>query len=76
MHSIHKLIGQKLSKSSVCYVLITCEEAAADGNMEVQMTYEGDAALASYMLHGAQVAIDEQDLDEEKDEQKILSIGG
>lgn len=74
--NVHKLIGQKLSKSSVCYVLITCEEAAADGNMQVEMTYEGDATLASYLLHGAQIAIDEQDSDDGDCQRKILSIGG
>lgn len=72
-HHVHKLIGQKLSKSSVCYVLITCEEASADGNMQVEMTYEGDAALASYLLQGAQAQIEQ---DEERDgEQKIVSFG-
>ncbi|MCE5316304.1 MAG: hypothetical protein LLG04_02945 [Parachlamydia sp.] len=74
--NVHKLIGQKLSKSSVCYVLITCEEANADGDMQVEMTYEGDAALASYLLQGAQNAIDDQDEEEKCCQRKILSIGG
>lgn len=78
--NVHKLIGEKLSKSlsknSLCYVLITCEEANADGDMQVEMTYEGDAALASYLLQGAQNAIDEQDEEEKCCQRKILSIGG
>lgn len=73
---VHKLIGQKLSKSCVSYVLITCAEANADGDMQVEMTYEGDAALASYLLQGAQNAIDEQDEEEKCCQRKILSIGG
>lgn len=74
--NVHKLIGQKLSKSCVSYVLITCEEANADGDMQVEMTYEGDAALASYLLQGAQNAIDEQEDEERCCQRKILSIGG
>lgn len=74
--NVHKLIGQKLSKSCVSYVLITCEEANGDGDMQVEMTYEGDAALASYLLQGAQNAIDEQDEEERCCQRKILSIGG
>lgn len=74
--NVHKLVGQKLSKKSVCYVLITCEEAAADGTMQVEMTYEGDPALASFLLQGAQTAIDEEEGDEPNCQKKILSIGG
>lgn len=73
--NVDKLIGQ-LKKSSVCYVLITCQEAAADGNMQVEMTYEGDTALASYLLQGAQIAIDEQEEEDVCCQRKILSIGG
>lgn len=73
----NKEIDKKLSKRPLCYVLVTCQEANADGNMQVEMTYEGDAALASYLLHGAQQAIEEQiteiDLNPPK---KILSFGG
>lgn len=74
--SVHKLIGQKLSKNSLCYVLITCQEATADGNMEVEMTYEGDAALASFLLEDAQRVIHEQDLEKTAGQQKIVSFGG
>jgi hypothetical protein len=57
-HNVHKLIGQKLSKSSVCYVLITCEKTETDGDLQVEMTYQGDPVLASYLLQGAQSSID------------------
>lgn len=50
----------KSIKNHACYLLITCDEPSADGNMQVQMTCEGDVALASYLLQGAQSLIDDQ----------------
>lgn len=58
-----KRIHDTLSKNHACYVLITCDEPTDDGNMQVQMTYEGDADLAAYLLQGAQSIIDERDDD-------------
>ena len=60
-----KRIRAKLAQENVCYVLITCTEPSEDGNMEVEMTYEGDAALACYLLQGAQNFIEEQEEEEE-----------
>lgn len=56
-----KRIRDKLAKNPACYVLITCEQPSPDGDMQVEMTYEGDAALASYLLQGAQSFIDENE---------------
>jgi hypothetical protein len=56
-----KRIQDKLAKNPSCYVLITCNQPSLDGSMEVEMTYEGDVALASYLLQGAQAFIDEQE---------------
>lgn len=47
-------------KDHACYVLITCGRPSEDGNMQVEMTYEGDATLASYLLQGAQSIIDDE----------------
>lgn len=47
------------SKKNCCYVLITCREPSEGGEMEVEMTYKGDAILASYLLQGAQSYIDQ-----------------
>lgn len=55
-----KRLRDRLSKNHACYVLITCDAPTDDGNMQVEMTYEGDAALASYLLQGAQSMIDEK----------------
>ena len=56
-----KKIKEALAKNHACYVLITCDEPSTDGNMQVEMTYEGDATLAAYLLQGAQNFIDEQE---------------
>jgi hypothetical protein len=46
------------SQKHACYVLITCKEPSADGKMQVEMTYEGDAYLAAYLIESAQHFID------------------
>ena len=69
-----KRIKEKLGKNNVCYVLITCAEPADNGDMEVEMTYEGDAALACYLLQGAQNLIEEQEESPIQQQSKIISI--
>jgi len=59
---VEKYLKETLAKKHVCYVLITCDAPADDGNMQVEMTYEGDAALAAYLLQGAQEFIDSQEV--------------
>jgi hypothetical protein len=54
-------IKKTLAKNHACYVLITCDKPKADGQMEVEMSYEGDAALASYLLQGAKTILDESE---------------
>ena len=43
-----------LGEKNACYVLITCSEPSEDGKIEVEMTYEGDAVLAAYLIESAQ----------------------
>jgi hypothetical protein len=45
---------------TICYVLLTCSEAAADGSMEVEMKYEGDKWLAAYLIQSAQGILEEE----------------
>jgi hypothetical protein len=61
--NIDKRTRDQLAKKHSCYILITCDEAAEDGNMEVNMTYEGDPILAACMLEGAQSLLDDQVLE-------------
>lgn len=54
-----KQLKETLAKNHACYVLITCDEPTEDGEMQVEMTYEGDATVAAYLIQGAQSFIDE-----------------
>ena len=49
------------SKNGACYILITCGEPSEDGKMQVEMTYEGDALLAAYLLESAQGMIEHKE---------------
>lgn len=59
---LEKNLKDTLAKNHLCYVLITCDPPDDDeGKMQVELTYEGDAALAAYLLQGAQAFVDEQE---------------
>lgn len=55
-----KHLQRALKKDPSCYVLITCGQPSVDGQMDVEMTYEGDADLAAYLLQGAQNYLDQE----------------
>lgn len=57
--STNKSLKDELAKKHACYVLITCNEPTDDGNMQVEMSYQGDATLAAYILQGAQMHLEE-----------------
>lgn len=54
-------VWKEALKKHACYVLITCDTPNEEGFMEVNMTYEGDTALAAYLLQGAQALMDQQE---------------
>lgn len=56
-----KHLQEALDKNPSCYVLITCGQPSEDGQMQVEMTYQGDATLAAYLLQGAQSFIDQEE---------------
>jgi hypothetical protein len=58
-----KHLQEVLDKDPSCYVLITCGQPSEDGQMQVEMTYQGDAMLASYLIQGAQFYIEEEEID-------------
>lgn len=60
---VEKCLKDELAKKHACYVLITCNEPTDDGRMQVEMSYEGDATLAAYILQGAQLHIEDTDAD-------------
>ncbi|MCH9627041.1 MAG: hypothetical protein S4CHLAM2_06750 [Chlamydiales bacterium] len=43
-----------LKEDQACCIVITCGQPSADGKMSVEMSYEGDPILASYLLENAQ----------------------
>ena len=50
----------QLSKDNACCVIITCSYPDNQEKMHVNFSYEGDKTLVSYLLEGAQSAIDEE----------------
>jgi len=56
-----KEIHEKLSKKYACYVLITCTPPKDDGDMNVEMHYEGPKPLASYLVEGARSFFEEEE---------------
>ncbi len=53
-------LKKELAKKHACYVLITCNKPSDDGDMQVEFSFEGDAALASYLIQGAQSYLEEK----------------
>lgn len=49
----HEKVRRILS-DHVGYVLVTCRPTTQPGRMEVEVSYEGDPDLASYLVDGAQ----------------------
>ncbi len=48
---VRRLLNQE---NNACFILITCKEPSADGKMQVDLSYEGDTSLASYLIDNAQ----------------------
>lgn len=59
--SNRKHLQKVLDKDPPCYVLITCGKPSKDGKMRVEMSYQGDVTLASYLIQGAQYFIDQEE---------------
>lgn len=59
-----KHLQDVLDTDPSCYVLITCGQPSENGQMQVEMTYQGDATLASYLIQGAQLFIDQEEENE------------
>lgn len=53
-------VKKELSGRYACYVLITCTDPSGDGKMDVEMDYEGDEVLASFLLENAGQVFDQK----------------
>jgi hypothetical protein len=69
-----KHLQEALDKDPSCYVLITCGQPSPDGNMQVEMTYQGDTSLASYLIQGAQYYIDQEEAIETLEQPKLRIV--
>lgn len=56
---------EELAEHHACYVLITCDQPNELGKLDVELSYDGDPALAAYLLEGAQSFIDDHFASEE-----------
>jgi hypothetical protein len=43
-------IKDHLADTTFCYVLLTCSHPSSDGDMEVEMSFDGEKDLVSYLL--------------------------
>lgn len=59
------------SKKHACTIMISCDEPSEDGQMQVEMTCEGDEILAAFLLESARSILDKST----PTESKVSSIG-
>ncbi len=74
-----KRLSSKQQNKMLCCVSITCSSPKNNGEMQVEMSYEGDNTLIAYLLQSAQKFIEEQEEEESyllEDTNKILTING
>ena len=50
----HEKIKKLLLKEHVGYVLVTARKTTNPDKLQVELSYEGETALASYLVDGAQ----------------------
>lgn len=60
---IEEVIRKRNKTKTICYVLLTCNQANEDGTMEVDMKYEGERWLAAYLVKSAQRVLEEEEDD-------------
>ncbi len=47
---ISAILKKRNNGKTICYVLLTCGEPNEEGVMEIEMTYEGDKEIVSYLI--------------------------
>ena len=66
-NAVKRLFGKKkatipnVAKDCACYILITCNEPGDDGDMQVEMTCEGDENLIEYLIGNVQTLFKDQE---------------
>ena len=56
IESAKKILGE----ACACCILISCTEPKKDGNMDIEMHYEGDEILAAFLLESANQVFEER----------------
>ena len=51
-HTFEK-IKEYLAENNLCYVLLTCSRPSEEGEMQMEMSYEGEDHVASYLIESA-----------------------
>lgn len=46
--------------NNACTILITCEKAAHNGKMQVEMSFDGDSDLAALLIDNAQTYLEQE----------------
>ncbi len=59
--NVHEKV-RRIMQDHVGYVLVTCRPTKQRGKMEVEVSYEGDPYLASYLVDGAQGYFENEEL--------------
>lgn len=54
----HQRVKDLLCTGHVGYVLVTAKKTNQPDNLEVEFSYEGEVALASYLVDGVQEVLD------------------
>ena len=63
---VDQTVRKALTPDHSCYVLITCGHPQEDGEMEVELSYQGDSTLAAFLLESAQGCLENGDLGQVK----------
>jgi len=58
--SVKQLIQRLTDRKQSCWVLISCGEPDAEGDMPVELYYEGETELACFLLENAKEVLDRQ----------------
>lgn len=68
LDGVHKQVKNMMTDDHLSYVLVTCRKSNSKDQLEVQMTFDGDPVLASYLVKGAQDQFEQDFLEQEGDD--------
>ncbi|MEN9654161.1 MAG: hypothetical protein RL235_273 [Chlamydiota bacterium] len=60
-HEVAQLrLREALGEQYACCVLITCSRPSKEGNMEVELSFEGEESLAAFLIDNASQVFDDR----------------